>query len=360
MPVDSSHFQSLTAQVTARIAAALDEGTWVDWLPGERALTETLRVSRKTVRKALAQLKRDGRLSTQSGQGHRIVQKAHAVSRPEISVGLLTLEPLEHLRPYTTFWIDELRILLFERQAHLTTFSGRRFFTARAGTELSRLVRQNPQTCWVLAHTDERIQQWFHDHAVPCLIAGSCHRGLPLCNVDIDFFAVCRHAVGTMRRQGHRRLALLIPQSQRAGDLESEAGFTEGAKAASLAATDTVIARHDGTVQSTLNALHRLFSRPTSPTAILIVNPAYYLTTVSFLASRGLRVPTDVSLVCRDNDSYLSFLSPEPARYSCSPKTYAKRLLSAVVALTEGGTPTPLARRIEPDFIRGASLAKVG
>jgi LacI family transcriptional regulator len=357
MPPDVPAFKSLTAQVAHRIALEIDAGTWVDWLPGERALTETLRVSRKTIRKALAQLQRDGRIATLHGQGHRITAPVPPVPGATRSVGLLTLDPLENLRPFTALWVDELRALLFENRLTLALFSGHRFFSTRADLELSRLVRQNPQSCWVLAHTDERIQQWFHARGVPCILAGSGHRGLLLPSVDLDYFAVCRHAVGVMTRHGHRRLAMLLRDSQRAGDLDSAAGFLDGAKSVGRADVEARVIRHPDTVESTLTALGRLFSRPSPPTALLIAHPAHYLTTVSFLAARGQRVPDDVSLISRDTESFLSYLTPTPARYSCSPRVYAKRLLPLVLRLTHGEAVPHGPQRIEPQFIRGPSLA---
>jgi DNA-binding LacI/PurR family transcriptional regulator len=359
MPANLPTFKSLTAQVTARIAAEIEAGTWVDWLPGERALTETLRVSRKTVRKALAQLKRNGQITTELGQGHRIGVQAQPRRAGTESVGLLTLDPLERLRPFTALWVDELRALLFENHLSLALFSGHRFFSSRADTELARLVRQNPQSGWVLAHTDERVQQWFHDRRVPCILAGSGHRGLLLPSVDIDFFAVCRHAVGTMLRHGHRRIALLLRDSRRAGDLESAAGFLDGARQSGRSDVEARVVRHVDTVEAALRALARVFDRTDPPTALLIANPALYLTAISFLAERKLRVPHDVSLISRDDDAFLSYLTPLPARYSCSPRLFAKRLLPHVCTLAQGGAITDTLQRIEPQFIPGPSLASL-
>ena len=357
MPTEQPTFQSLTSQVVARIAGEIEAGTWVGWLPGERALTETLRVSRKTLRKAIDQLKHKGQLETQPGQGHRIVAPARPRRPGPDSVGLLTPDPLENLRPYTALWVDELRALLFETHTSLTLFSGHRFFRARADIEIARLVRQNPQSSWVLAHTDERIQQWFHANGVPCILAGSGHRGLLLPSVDLDYFAVCRHAVGVMIRHGHRRIGLLRRDTQRAGDIDSEAGFLDGAKRTGRSDVEAIVARHADRVESALRALARLFDRAMRPTALLVAHPSFYLTAISFLASRGLQVPRDVSLISRDDESFLSYLTPLPARYSCSPRVYAKRLLPNVVKLARGGVISNTPQRIEPEFIPGPSLA---
>jgi LacI family transcriptional regulator len=359
MSADQPTFKSLTSQVTARISAEIEAGTWVGWLPGERALTATLRVSRKTVRRAIEQLKHDGQIETEQGQGHRIIAQARPRRSGPDSVGLLIPDPLENLRPYTALWVDELRALLFETQTSLTLFSGHRFFSARADTEIARLVRQNPQSCWVLAHTDERIQQWFHANDVPCILAGSGHRGLLLPSVDLDYFAVCRHAVGVMIRQGHRRIALLRRDAQRAGDIDSEAGFMDGARRTGRSDVEAMVARHADSVDASLRALARLFDRAARPTALLVAHPSFYLTAVSFLAGRGLRVPHDVSLISRDDESFLSYLTPLPARYSCSPRVYAKRLLPNVVKLARGGLIPNTPQRIVPEFISGPSLASL-
>ena len=360
MASSPQRYQSLAAQVAAQIAAGLAKGTWGEWLPGERALTQTLQTSRKTLRKALAQLQREGAIKTRHGLGHEIVAAKARVPQPtgtpEPSVGLLTPESLENLRPYTALWVDELRSLLFANSVRLATFSGHRFFTGRPDKALARLVEQNPQTCWVLAHSNEQIQHWFHARRVPCVVAGSSHAGLPLPSVDLDNYAVCRHAAGAMLRLGHRRVALFTKQSQRAGDLESERGFDDGVRASAHREVEPMIVRHDGTVDGAYRALGRLFGLAAPPTALLVAQSAFYLTAIAFLAERGLRVPSQVSLVSRDDDTFLSYLKPTPARYACNPKTYAKRLMLQLQLAFDGETGAHTIHRIEPKFIAGDSL----
>jgi DNA-binding LacI/PurR family transcriptional regulator len=358
VPSAPLNYQSLSAQVAARIAQDIRSGTWIASLPNERALAETLHVSRKTIRKSIAQLQRDGVIKTSRRRGHRIVAPPSLGPRPEVSVGLLTPESIDQMPSHTALWVDELRALLFEQGIRLSAYSNRRFFGRSAANALPRLVAQSPQTCWLMTHSNEAMQRWFLDHRVPCIIAGSCHRGVALPNVDLDYFAVCRHAVGTMLRHGHRRLAFLLQQSQRGGDLESEAGFLDGARRAGCTEVEPVIVRHDGTVEGAWRTLARLFdSAAAPPTALLVAKPAFYLTTVTFLAHRGLRVGEQVSLVSRDHGSFLSYLRPTPAGYSVSPKTYAKRLFPLVLAYARNQPIANANQRIEPTYLPGRSLA---
>lgn len=360
MQSGAQRYQSLTSQVSTRITAEIEKGTWSGWLPGERDLAKTLQIGRKTLRKALGQLQRDGVLATQHGLGHRILAPSPSSrARAETSVGLLTPESLENLRPYTALWVDELRAMLFENGVRFATFSGHRFFTSRPAKALARLVEQHPHTCWILANSNEQLQHWFLDERVPCVIAGSSHAGLPLPSVDLDNFAVCRHAVGEMLRLGHRRVAFFTKQSAHAGDLESERGFEHGVRASHHRDVEHVIVRHDGTVDGAYRALGRMFGIAAAPTAVLVAQSAFYLTTIAFLAERGLRVPSQVSLISRNDDTFLAYLKPAPARYACNPKTFAKRLLLQLQLCFAGETGGHTIHRIEPKFIAGDSLGPV-
>lgn len=359
MTADSQSYQSLAVQVARRIGDEIRRKKWVDRLPGERDLAESLRVSRKTLRKSLSILQHEGLIRTIHGRGHEITFcPAQSGSLPtELQgVGLVAPDTIEHMRPFTALWIDALRSLLIENGLRLNTFSGQRFFSGQPEKALSRLVTQNPQSSWILAHSNERIQQWFFDKRVPCVLAGSSHPGYNLPNVDLDYFAVCRHAVGAMLRNGHQRIAFLTKLSQRAGDLESEAGFAAGARQPLYPDVDPITARHDGTLQGVNRTLTRLFDYGRAPTAILVANPSYYLTTITFLAQRGLRVPEEVSLICRDDDSFLEYLNPVPARYSCSPLAFAKRMLQPLLVQIRGEPLAQTAVRIEVRYTRGKSL----
>jgi len=220
-------------------------------------------------------------------------------------------------------------------------------------------VRQNPQTCWVLAHSNERVQAWFQEKRVACVVAGSNHNGLDLPSVDLDYFAVCRHAAGVMLRHGHRRIGFLTALSHRAGDLESEAGFSAGARQPNYIGVTHHVVRHDGTVAGINRILTRVLGLASPPTALLVANPSYFLTTITFLAECGLRVPQDVSLISRDDDIFLSYVTPGPARYSCNARTYAKRLHQALMLQLRGEKLPHSAFRIEPKYLPGPSLATV-
>lgn len=357
MSLVSPRYQSLPDQVTARIVGEMEKGTWVKLLPGERVLIDYLNVSRKTLRKALGQLKKEGVIKTERGIGHRIVRTARREARPSISIGLLVPDSIEKLRHFTALWVDDLRALLFENNIRLVTFSSRRFYTLHPDKALARLTRQNPQACWVLSYTNEAIQQWFHHQRIPCIVAGTCHAGISIPNVHMDYRATSRHAVGAMLSRGHRRLGYLARKSRNAGDLEGEIGFAEGVERAARAGVQSIVMRHDGSVDGIARELARALASGAAPTAILVNDPVFYLTAASFLAERGLRVGKDVSLLSIDDDRFLPYLIPQPARYVCNFRSFAKELFALVLQWVRGEQFARTTSRVEASFVAGSSLA---
>jgi len=352
-------YQSLVDQVSERIIREIGKGTWIRQLPGERTLIDFLGISRKTLRKSLHHLRHENIIRTQHGIGHHIILRSRTAARASVSVGLLIPESIENLRHFTALFVDDLRALLFESNIRLVTFSGHRFFSEHPENALARLTAQNPQVCWVLSHTNQSVQRWFSAQGIPCIIAGSCHQGLTLPNVDIDYHATCRHAVGAMLRRGHRRLAFLtLHAKDAAGDMEGEAGLLSGVHDSRRSSVEAAVLRHDGTVPGIVKGLKLAFSPGgLAPTAILVNNPASYLTTSSYLSARGLRIGQDVSLVASDDDLSLSHLFPEPARYVCNIRAFTRELFALVIAQVRGDRILKSTRRVQAEFRAAASLA---
>jgi DNA-binding LacI/PurR family transcriptional regulator len=350
--------QSLVSQTATILREQIARGVWRDWLPGERALCQTLQVSRNTLRAALVQLKRDGVLRSDHGSGNRILvtPKRRVTKRRAQDVALLTPEALERLRPSQTLWIDELRALLSERGCQLHVFSGAQYFQKDPAAALRKVTSQHPHGCWILTLSNESTQRWFERSALPCVVAGSVYAGLNLTFRDLDHRAICRHAAGILLGLGHRKVGLVMQKSRRAGDLESEAGFFEGVKQSSHADAQVGVTYHDATVTSICHGLRRLMDQQPPPTALLVANAFHFVAVVTRLMQMGWKVPQDISVLSRDDDPFLSFILPAPARYLASPHTMAKTLLRPVLELLEGGVVTHRSIRIMPDFIKGDSL----
>lgn len=359
MPHSLPQRQSLVAQTVAFLNAQIDGGAWHEWLPSERSLCELLQVSRNTLRAALAQLRKDGRVRPVHGAGNQILRGPGSENaRPRSQdVALLTPEPIERLRAMQSLWIDDMRALLSERGVRLRVFHGHHYFGTSPGPALQKLVSRNPHGCWILMLAGEHVQRWFSKNRIPCIVAGSTYPGLDLPFRDLDHRAMCRHTAGVLLGLGHRRFAMLTPKLGRAGDLASEAGFVEGVRQSRHADAEAMVIHHEDTVAGIALALRRILRLQPVPTALMIVHPHTYLAVTTRLAQLGVRCPGEISLVSRDDDPFLEFVVPAPARYVVGPHVLARGLLRPVLELLEGSPVTQHASMIMPEFSRGESIA---
>lgn len=350
-------FHSIAMQVAQALRAEIAAHTWNRALPGERQLAERFQVSRKTVRKALAELRAEGVLRTERGRGSSLAVRKTRRRAPPPRIALLLPEPLEQTRPFTALWVNRLMGLLQEIGHPLQIFHGAKYFGASASRSLARLTSAHPASCWIVARSNRPLQEWFAASGLPALISGSAHPGVALPSVDVDHRALCRHSAALLLRHGHRRLALFLETGGHGGDVESEQGFREGLVAAPDT-PDPLVCSPERSTASVIRELRRLLARPAPPTGLLLSNSYSYLTVHSYLASVGLRVPRDISIVSRDEETFLRFMYPMPTYYSTPPAKFAHALHQALKRILAGDR-TPFASRIMPDLVKGESVGPV-
>jgi DNA-binding LacI/PurR family transcriptional regulator len=348
------HFQSIAAQVSQALRAEIGNRAWDESLPGERQLAERFQVSRKTIRKALAELRAEGMLATQRNRGSVIKKQPAGRRAPSARIALLLPQPLEASRPFTALWVNRLMGLLQETGHPLQIFHGAKYFGQNATRTLARLTAANAARCWIIGGSNRPLQEWFAGSGVPTIISGSAHAGVDLPSVDVDHRALCRHCASLFLRHGHRHLALFLEHGGHAGDAESEQGFREGVAAAADAPAP-VVCSAERSASSIIREAKRLIGRKDRPTAWLVANSYAYLTVLSYLASVGLRVPQDISVVSRDEETFLRFMHPTPMYYSIKPAKFAHALHLGLKRVLAGDT-SDFSIRIVPDLIKGASV----
>ncbi len=347
---------SLVAQTASILREGIDAGRWVGWLPGEHALAAQLHVGRKTIRTALERLRREGLVRCKSGFRREIVRHATLSNTPGgTRVVLLVPEPLQSLNPFVVFLIDRLREHLAEEGYQLETHANRAVYRARRPQAIDSLARTLHPAGWVLLHSTEPMQRWFAARQLPCVVVGSRFEAVELPSVDLDYNAVCLHAVNQFVARGHKELVLLNPQPGGAGDARTKAGFLEAVSAKAATGVHGTLVEHDSTPAGICARVDSLMSRPNRPSAFLVSRARHFLSVLVRLLSSGVAVPGQVALISREHDTYLDAIVPTVARYSQNPKVFAANASRLVMDMVRG-TRRLEDYRIMPKFIRGQTL----
>jgi DNA-binding LacI/PurR family transcriptional regulator len=346
---------SLIAQTANILREGIRSGIWKDILPGEFELCERLQVSRVTLRGALEQLSREGFCSAGQGRRRRITADIAApLAEKSDRVVMLSPLPLQNLPASAIFWVDALRDHLAAVGYTLEFVASQSAYSHHPGRALEVLVHQSRSAGWVLYLSTVELQQWFSERGLPCVITGSRHPGVTLSSVDIDYSATCSHAAGLLVARGCQHLALLMPRSGHAGNIESERDFLETTE--KLSSLSARIAHHDGSVGGICSTLDRLLRGSNPVDGLLVAKPAHVVTAVSHLLRRGVRLPQDLSLISRDDDPLLEHLVPVVARYHTDPILFARKISRLVLKLVSGGAQRPNDSRMMPELVRGETL----
>ncbi|MBI5769079.1 MAG: substrate-binding domain-containing protein [Verrucomicrobia bacterium] len=339
----------LSTQAATTLRRAIEEGRWREFLPSERRLCSLLRVSRPTIRAAVHLLAEEGWLKVQQGRRSRLLagRKSRRAQRSRLVV-LVSTQPVSRWPQSIYHSITEMRVHLTE-QGFATEFL---LCQARSTTaqcqKIETFLGENPVLCWVLLSVPKDLQLWFSAQRLPALVVGTCHPGVSLPSLDIDYRAVCRHAAGLFLSKGHRRLALIVRDSDRAGDLASEEGFCDAV--AHHDACDQArarVVRHNGTVQHLHLRLDDLFNGPQPPTALLVAQPQHTIRVLTYLARRGLTVPGQVSLIGRDREL---LFDDAIAQYKYDGDAFGRQLSHLMLQMVGQGCLAPVPTLVFPTY----------
>lgn len=348
---------SLTAEA---VYQAIEEGLWLSSLPGERELADRFQVSRPTLREALKILQREGIIDVSHGKRRQILVSHRDVVPPRTVVAAVSQMPPHLMSPMTTFYMNELRKHVQKSRLQLEVITDPGVRHSMPHQALETLVSDRNIACWILLSVTEKTQHWFAGRNLPTLIVGSCYPGVTLPSLDIDYRAVCRHAVATFLRNGHRGIAFLTPANKVAGDEASEDAFSQAVHQSGHSDARGTIIHHNGTRVDICRKLARISVLERPPTALLVSRPLHLLTAHTFLLKQGVRIPGQLSLICRDNDAYLGQLVPDVARYLFRRRHFADRLSRLAIQLATTGNISPRQYHVVPQFHAGETIAPPG
>jgi LacI family transcriptional regulator len=344
----------LAARAADCIRRRIESGEWREWLPGERRLSDLLQVSRPTIRAATHQLGREGLLDIRCGRRARVLPAtAGGAARAKKTrlVGLVAHEPIETMGPLSFRSIARLR----EHLSALGYGTLTLIIAQTGGRRLEAFTRENDLSCCVLVSVGEEIQRWFAARDLPALVLGSRHPAVSLPSFDVDYRAACRHAAGVLLRNGHARVAFLVPNSGAAGDLASERGFIEAFDRRRRAVP--LVARHNGTARNITVRLDALLDSANPPTALVVARPWHVFAVMVHLLRRGISVPGDLSLIARDHDLRFGFAEPPVAHYRLKPDSFERHLARLMTRLINSGGLPREPQLVFPDYCAGGTVA---
>ena len=351
---------SLVHETASTLKEWIADGILNDVLPGELDLKARLRVGRDTVRLAL-QLLTDEAWVDPSTQGRK--RRIHPPQNSGINLNhhVRSWLPVSFLTPYpgelgqTLMEMEDTQKRLVEMGRSLQFVSANVYRRKDPERQLENLLQTHPSAAWVLYASSKPIQKWFAKKGLPTLIHGWPYPDINLPFVTKDWEPAGFHAGLQFIRHGHRNIGMFEYVERGVGAMLIERGLRRA-----IATTNQGIRlqmfKDERTPQSIAKAYETAFKLKDRPTALVLTSSNHLLTSLSWLVSKGIRVPNDVSLVVLPNDTWYSEFYPPLCHYKLNTSTFSHGMADRVLELVENGRVIHKSLEVPVEFVPGATI----
>lgn len=350
---------SLAETAVQALIRAFETGRLKGKLPGERKLCVMLQISRMTLRLALKEIQRLGWIRTVAGQYREIVKRVKVRANPVSPQRIVYVSPspIRELEPFFVLSLDYLREILGRRGILMETEVRPECYGPNFRRALKRLCTENRPDLWLLGQSPRAMQAWFLSQSYKHLVVGSAFSSKSHSTVDLDHEATARHAAMTFGRMGHKRLAVFVRDSHLSGDQRTLEGFLAGAAGHPGGSLQVDAFVHEGSPAGVFRALGRLMKLQPRPTAIFSAGGLQTVAIMTRLFELGIRVPQEMSIISRDDDPALDFITPTPARYFRPSEKFARGVFRQIERQLKVREARPRTSLIYPEFLPKATLA---
>jgi LacI family transcriptional regulator len=349
---------SLVSETATTIKQWIASGVLNDVLPGEMELKERLRVGRDTVRLALQALASEGWLE-KAGQGRQrricLTKLPKRIKRPAPELPVTVLSPYPQDQGQTEAEMEDTRKRLAEMQRDLQYVWPDIFRLKDPDAVLENLVQSHRSAAWILYASSYPVQRWFAKSGLPTLISGWPYPGIDLPYVTKCWEPAAFHAGLQFIRHGHHHIGMFEFVERGAGSMLIENGLRRA-----LTTTDPGVRlslfKDDRTPESVARAYDAAFRMKDRPTAMVLTSSNHLLTSLSWLVSKGIRVPEDISWVVFPFDVWYAEFFPPLCHYKLNTKTFSQGLAERMLELVEYGRVFRKPLEVPVEFVPGATI----
>ena len=346
---------SAVTQLAAHLRDGLAQGRWRGEMPGVIRLADELGVARNTMEAALRELERDGLLVSQGHGRGRLIDLKGGKRKTGLRVAILPNDPADRGLNY-----------LIELEHELKAAGHQSFFTADSlsviGMEVKRVARMVEKTeadAWVVVAASREVLEWFVARQIPTFALFGRRGGLPLAAAGPDKRPTVVETTRTLVGLGHRRIVLLARALRRLPQPGAvEQAFLDELKANGISPGDYHLPDWEETTAGFHARLESLF-QVTPPTALIVDEAPFFVAALHFCASRGIRVPADVSMVCTDADPSFEWCSPPVSHIRWDAGPVVRRIVRWVADVSRG--KNNLRQSLTPsEFVPGGTIGPIG
>lgn len=295
-----------------------------------RALQRPEVVSEKTRRRVFEAIDRLGYTPNAQARNLRtaktrlVIALVPDIANPFFSEIIRGMEQVAHENRYSVL-LGDTQSSVAREQAYAD------LVTARQADGLITLTRRIPRL-----QTAGRL---------PVVNACEYVRNRDITSVYIDNVAAAKTAVKHLITLGHKRIAFVSGPVDSPISVDRRDGYAAALREARIASTHSLMTTGDFSMESGVRAVELLMAQKRTFTALFCSNDEMAIGAIRALASHGLSVPDDVSVVGFDDIRFARYTSP-PLTTIAQPKTEIGREAMRMLIDILDDPATPVLKRV--------------
>ena len=226
-----------------------------------------------------------------------------------------------------------------KRDYDLLLFNADRFDSPDRMTTCATLSKLCDGLLLLMPTADDRFLDVVERQQLNCALVFFDARQLALPTIVLENHIGARRAVEHLIGLGHRRIAFIAGTKRTGQSAERERGYAEALAAAGIAVDPALVVDGAFNQPGGFAATLRLLDLAAPPSAIFAANDEMAFGAIDAVASRGLKVPADVSVVGFDDISTASHVFPRLTTMHQPYEALAERAVREVVEMIEGRPP---------------------
>lgn len=277
-------------------------------LPSESKLCSIYGVERATVRRALAMMVDDGKISKIPGLGTSVLNPTET-NEPSIRKTLLFLLPKglndadRSVEPFNAKLMRTIEHECVEKGYDLLYKS---FALSDTADDIVRAC--NPAGVFFTSYLPTDMYKNLHMKGIPVVLINQSHPIYP--SVSLDNIGGARMVMEYLLALGHRKIGYLGVSSDHQIQVNRLRGYKETLEANGLSINADWMLVGDWSMDSGKSAMRRLISKGNLPTALFVANDAMAIGAIMTSQDSGISIPGDISIVGFDNIDQSAYIRP--------------------------------------------------
>lgn len=183
----------------------------------------------------------------------------------------------------------------------------------------------------VVTPVSAAISRWLTDHGIPAVEVDRSFEATAVDTVAVDNLTGARGATEHLIRLGHRRIALLIDETDWTTGRHRYDGYCAALRAAGIEPDPADVIAAGWDAEAAAEATARLLRRDEPPTAVFAANNLLAEGAWRALHDAGLRVPDEISLIAFDDAPWMTLVRPQVSTVQQNAIALGEAAVSRVV-----------------------------